>query len=409
MVLTRTSDPFLKMIESNKTYGFTIAVKELRETVPNIFRYASAYKRLNNITSQGLWEMFVEPQPPSEETKPESEPGLPEEIMQSEPGQNTLPDIDPEAMEGEKYNMCHFWSNFEIAKLSWFRSKEYNDFFEMMDRSGGFWMERVSQLCPPSPATTFIHGLLLTRRSGATPLFTRSQPVPSWRRATSTTSETLATATRPSSTAPQMLPHGSCRTFRSLSLPLTMRSSAKRRMSTGPTLTSPWRTALAAAADVTPTLSRSKERTARVSPSGSILLAGGPAPRFVVEFWHIWNEICGDERLGIIEVAFDLVFFCLQHRVFVFRSCLARRDGNLTGDDGGTNTINCGKVRQSHGQGCYLYLLFLCLGVLLLWLVSAYMTYTASNTEQPILSSSIHSERSGGGGGAVLGQGIRKA
>jgi hypothetical protein len=40
--------------------------------------------------------------------------------------------------------MCHFWSNFEIAKLSWFRSKEYNDFFEMMDRSGGFWMERVS-------------------------------------------------------------------------------------------------------------------------------------------------------------------------------------------------------------------------------------------------------------------------
>lgn len=46
-------------------------------------------------------------------------------------------------MEGEKYNMCHFWSNFEIAKLSWFRSKEYNDFFEMMDRSGGFWMERV--------------------------------------------------------------------------------------------------------------------------------------------------------------------------------------------------------------------------------------------------------------------------
>lgn len=47
-------------------------------------------------------------------------------------------------MEGEKYNMCHFWSNFEIARLSFFRSKEYRDFFETMDRSGGFWMERVS-------------------------------------------------------------------------------------------------------------------------------------------------------------------------------------------------------------------------------------------------------------------------
>lgn len=134
------------MIEANKTYGFTIAVKELRETVPNIFRYASAYKRLNNITSQGLWEMFTEPQPeePEPELSDDENPPLPEEIMQSDPNQNTLPDIDPEAMEGEKYNMCHFWSNFEIARLSWFRSKEYQDFFEMMDRSGGFWMERVS-------------------------------------------------------------------------------------------------------------------------------------------------------------------------------------------------------------------------------------------------------------------------
>lgn len=141
-----TYDPFLKMIEANKTYGFTIAVKELRETVPNIFRYASAYMRLNNIKSQGLWEMFTEPQPeePEEELKSDENPPLPEEIMQSDPNQNTLPDIDPEAMEGDKYNMCHFWSNFEIARLSWFRSKEYQDFFEMMDRSGGFWMERVS-------------------------------------------------------------------------------------------------------------------------------------------------------------------------------------------------------------------------------------------------------------------------
>ena len=70
------------MERANKTYGFTIAVKELKETVPK-------------------------------------------------------------AMERENYNMCHFWSNFEIARLDWFRSKPYNDFFDMMDRSGGFWMERV--------------------------------------------------------------------------------------------------------------------------------------------------------------------------------------------------------------------------------------------------------------------------
>jgi len=143
VMLTRDSDPFLKMIEANKTYGFTIAVKELKETVPNIFRYASAYKRVNNLTSQGLWEMFVEPQPEEpKEVPPEDDPNfkhpLPEEILRGDPNHASIPEIDPEAMEGEKYNMCHFWSNFEIARLSWFRSKEYEDFFQMMDRSGGF-------------------------------------------------------------------------------------------------------------------------------------------------------------------------------------------------------------------------------------------------------------------------------
>jgi mannosyltransferase len=135
------------MQREKKTYGFTIAVKELKETVPNIFRYASAYKRNNNITSQGLWEMFVEKPKEEEKSLPKDDPKykkpLPEEILDTEPGTGALPEIDLDAMEGEKYNMCHFWSNFEIARLDWFRSKEYNDFFEMMDRSGGFWMERV--------------------------------------------------------------------------------------------------------------------------------------------------------------------------------------------------------------------------------------------------------------------------
>lgn len=115
-----TYDPFLQMIENNKTYGFTIAVKELKETVPNLFRYASAYMRLSNLTSKGLWEMFVNPLGPD----------------------NANQGNDPDAMEGESYNMCHFWSNFEIARLSFFRSQEYREFFQMMDRSGGFWMER---------------------------------------------------------------------------------------------------------------------------------------------------------------------------------------------------------------------------------------------------------------------------
>lgn len=148
-LLIALSDPFLKMAENNKTYGFTIAVKELKETVPNIFRYASAYKRSNNLTSKGLWEMFVD-RPEDDEDFMEGHDwrwrqyhGRTEEEREPAPGPGQLPDIDAEAMEGEVYNMCHFWSNFEIARLDWFRSKEYEDFFQMMDKSGGFWMERV--------------------------------------------------------------------------------------------------------------------------------------------------------------------------------------------------------------------------------------------------------------------------
>ncbi|CEL03291.1 Putative Mannosyltransferase [Aspergillus calidoustus] len=141
------------MAEANKTYGFTIAVKELRETVPNIFRYASAYKRKKNIKSQGLWEMFLEP---IEEKPEEPSDNLPEEILITEPGEKN--EIDPETMEGESYNMCHFWSNFEIARLDFFRSKEYEDFFEMMDRSGGFWMERWGD----APIHSLAAGILLS-------------------------------------------------------------------------------------------------------------------------------------------------------------------------------------------------------------------------------------------------------
>ncbi|PVI01062.1 glycosyltransferase family 15 protein [Periconia macrospinosa] len=143
-----TYDPFIHMQRNKKTYGFTIAVKELRETVPNIFRYASAYKRMNNITSKGLWEMFLEkPEDEQEKKLPNMDlkhkkKPLPEEIVNSDAGFQAVPDVDPQTMEGESYNMCHFWSNFEIARLDWFRSTEYQDFFEMMDRSGGFWMER---------------------------------------------------------------------------------------------------------------------------------------------------------------------------------------------------------------------------------------------------------------------------
>lgn len=36
--------------------------------------------------------------------------------------------------EDGSYNLCHFWSNFEIGNLNFFRSKAYSTFFEYLDR-----------------------------------------------------------------------------------------------------------------------------------------------------------------------------------------------------------------------------------------------------------------------------------
>ncbi|ODV83915.1 glycosyltransferase family 15 protein, partial [[Candida] arabinofermentans NRRL YB-2248] len=43
---------------------------------------------------------------------------------------------------GQTYNTCHFWSNFEIGDMDFWRSKEYESFFQYLDESGGFFYER---------------------------------------------------------------------------------------------------------------------------------------------------------------------------------------------------------------------------------------------------------------------------
>lgn len=44
--------------------------------------------------------------------------------------------------KGETYNMCHFWSNFEVGSLEFWRSEAYQAYFNYLDKSGGFFYER---------------------------------------------------------------------------------------------------------------------------------------------------------------------------------------------------------------------------------------------------------------------------
>jgi alpha 1,2-mannosyltransferase len=41
-----------------------------------------------------------------------------------------------------RLRQCHFWSNFEIADMDFFRSDAYLSFFKHLDQAGGFFYER---------------------------------------------------------------------------------------------------------------------------------------------------------------------------------------------------------------------------------------------------------------------------
>lgn len=40
------------------------------------------------------------------------------------------------------YSTCHFWSNFEIGNMEFWRSPAYEEYFNHLDRAGGFFYER---------------------------------------------------------------------------------------------------------------------------------------------------------------------------------------------------------------------------------------------------------------------------
>lgn len=99
-------DPFLYMQENQLKYGFVITILELANTIPSLWGMAQQFMREN-----------------------------PKLI----PEKNLMPLVT--AADGS-YNLCHFWSNFEIGDLNFFRSKAYQAYFDYLDGTGGFFLER---------------------------------------------------------------------------------------------------------------------------------------------------------------------------------------------------------------------------------------------------------------------------
>lgn len=100
-------DPFLYMARNNIKYGYTIALHEYPETIPTLWTTVKD---------------FIGTHP---------------EFVKHQNGVKWLSDDN-----GVTYNGCHFWSNFEIGSLNFFRTKEYLAYFDHLDRAGGFFYER---------------------------------------------------------------------------------------------------------------------------------------------------------------------------------------------------------------------------------------------------------------------------
>ncbi len=151
------------MVQHNKTYGYTIALWEVPNTAPSLFRQISAYKDAQKIPTTDMWRNMVDPS---------WAPFFLRQLMPSK----VLRD-----RHGDVWNLCHYWGNFEIADMDFFRSDAYRSYFEALDTAGGFYYERVSLLAfrfrykfgACSQVLTFAYQLVGRRTSS----FTRSGAV----------------------------------------------------------------------------------------------------------------------------------------------------------------------------------------------------------------------------------------
>ncbi|KIM22433.1 glycosyltransferase family 15 protein [Serendipita vermifera MAFF 305830] len=117
-------DPFTYMREHDKTYSFTISLKEFENTIPTLW----------NTTKEFMAE-------------------YPELIARD----NAMAFLSNDG--GDTYNLCHFWSNFEIADMEFWRSETYMKWFNFLDMKGGFYYERWGD----APVHSIAAALLLPR------------------------------------------------------------------------------------------------------------------------------------------------------------------------------------------------------------------------------------------------------
>ena len=108
-------DVFRWMQDHNKTYGYTINLYDSPESLPTLWpetqKFLAAHPDHIHPNNAMAW------------------------LTDSK----RRPDHHAKA---HGYSTCHFWSNFEIADMDFWRSSAYEEYFNHLDRAGGFFYER---------------------------------------------------------------------------------------------------------------------------------------------------------------------------------------------------------------------------------------------------------------------------
>lgn len=178
-----TYDPFVEMQKRGKKYGFTIMIKEIWETVPNLFRLTKGFLKENELKSKSSWKLFVQNYKDKWIYSRDVDTRYPnfkdewdlsnrireltkikallkvsknmgnkgdaklksqeiKELVKKAVNLDRLPQLQGEQIDSEDYNLYHFWSNFEIARVDLWDNPIYDKYFEYLDSTGGFYKER---------------------------------------------------------------------------------------------------------------------------------------------------------------------------------------------------------------------------------------------------------------------------
>ncbi|KAL4447698.1 hypothetical protein ABPG75_004917 [Micractinium tetrahymenae] len=158
-------DPFRVMQRRNASLAWTIVMSEVPSTIPSLWPTTQQWLAANpqHLAPRSLLPAFLEGQDDAaagwgpfslvHRWRTEQQPGV------SSGGGGGGDAAGGQPWRQRQYTGCHFWSNFEIGRLSFFRSAAYRSFFAHLDAAGGFFYERWGD----APVHTLAAAALLDR------------------------------------------------------------------------------------------------------------------------------------------------------------------------------------------------------------------------------------------------------